>query len=54
MLPWTLPNLVVVYNWTWIFNSSVGVANYLLKTFKIIDSKNKQIQKRICNLKIDK
>lgn len=38
MLPWTLPNLVVVYNWTWVFNSSVGVANYLLKTFKIIDT----------------
>ena len=38
MLPWTLPNLVVVYNWTWIFNSSVGVANYILKTLRLIDT----------------
>ncbi len=37
MLPWTLPNIVAVYNWRWIFNPSGGVANYLLKTFGLID-----------------
>lgn len=38
MIPWTLPNIVAVYNWRWIFNPSGGVANYLLKTFGIIHS----------------
>lgn len=37
MLPWTLPNIVAVYNWRWIFNPNGGIANYLLKTLGIID-----------------
>lgn len=37
MLPWTLPNIVAVYNWRWIFSPSGGIANYLLKTFGLID-----------------
>ncbi len=37
MIPWTLPNIVVVYNWRWIFNSSGGIANYLLKSMHLID-----------------
>lgn len=37
MIPWTLPNIVVVYNWRWIFNSSGGAANELLKTLGLID-----------------
>lgn len=38
MIPWTLPNIVVVYNWRWIFNSTGGIANYLLKSLHLIDS----------------
>lgn len=37
MLPWTMPNIVVVYNWRWIFNSSGGIANYLLRSLHLID-----------------
>ncbi len=37
MIPWTLPNIVVVYNWRWIFNSSGGVANHILKSLHLID-----------------
>lgn len=38
MIPWTLPNIVVVYNWRWIFNSTGGIANHILKSLHIIDS----------------
>lgn len=38
MLPWTLPNIVVVYNWRWIFNSTGGAANHILKSLHLIDS----------------
>lgn len=38
MLPWTLPNLIVVYNWTWIFDATFGVANHILKAFGLIDT----------------
>lgn len=38
LLPWTLPNIVAVYNWRWIFNSSGGIANYLLKSMGLINS----------------
>lgn len=38
MIPWTLPNIVVVYNWRWIFNSTGGIANYILKSLHIIDA----------------
>lgn len=37
MIPWTLPNIVVVYNWRWIFDSSTGIANHLLKSLGLID-----------------
>ena len=37
MIPWTLPNIVAVYNWRWIFNPSGGIANHLLKMFGLID-----------------
>lgn len=37
MIPWTLPNIVVVYNWRWIFDSNSGIANYLLKALGVID-----------------
>ncbi|WP_130837411.1 carbohydrate ABC transporter permease [Lachnoclostridium sp. Marseille-P6806] len=36
MIPWTLPNIVVVYNWRWIFNASGGIANHLLKSAGLI------------------
>ena len=36
MIPWTLPN--IVYNWRWIFNSTGGIANHILKSLHIIDS----------------
>lgn len=38
MIPWTLPNIVAVYNWRWIFNPSGGIANHLLKTFGLIEN----------------
>ncbi len=37
MIPWTLPNIVVVYNWRWIFNPSGGIANHILKSLHLID-----------------
>lgn len=37
IIPWTLPNLVAVLNWRWIFSETGGVANYLLKTIGLID-----------------
>lgn len=37
MIPWTLPNIVAVLNWRWIFNSTGGIANHLLKSLHIID-----------------
>lgn len=37
MIPWTLPNIVAVYNWKWIFSTNGGVANYLMRTFGLID-----------------
>ncbi len=37
IIPWTLPNVVAVLNWRWIFSDTGGVANYLLKTFGFID-----------------
>lgn len=37
MIPWTLPNIVVVYNWRWIFDSSSGIANHLLKSLGLIE-----------------
>ena len=38
MIPWTLPNIVVVYNWRWIFNSTDGIANHIFKSLHITNS----------------
>ena len=38
MIPWTLPNIVVVYNWRWIFNSTGGIANHILKSLHLTDT----------------
>lgn len=37
MIPWTLPNIVAVLNWRWIFSSTGGIANHILKSLHIID-----------------
>ena len=37
LIPWTLPNIVAVLNWRWIFSSTGGIANYLLKSLGLID-----------------
>lgn len=37
LIPWTLPNIVAVLNWRWIFSSTGGIANYLLKSLHLID-----------------
>jgi len=37
LIPWTLPNIVAVLNWRWIFSATGGVANYLLKSLHLID-----------------
>ena len=37
IIPWTLPNIVAVLNWRWIFSDTGGVANYLLTRMGLID-----------------
>ncbi len=37
IIPWTLPNIVSVLNWRWIFTDTGGVANFLLKSMGIIE-----------------
>ncbi len=37
LIPWTLPNIVAVLNWRWIFSATGGIANYLLKSLHLID-----------------
>lgn len=37
LIPWTLPNIVAVLNWRWIFSSTGGIANYFLTTLGIVD-----------------
>ncbi|MEG0914006.1 MAG: sugar ABC transporter permease [Oscillospiraceae bacterium] len=37
IIPWTLPNIVAVLNWRWIFSDIGGVANYILRTLGIIN-----------------
>lgn len=37
LIPWTLPNIVVVLNWKWIFSETGGVLNYILKSFHLIN-----------------
>ena len=31
LIPWTLPNVVAVLNWKWLFSSTGGIVNYLMK-----------------------
>lgn len=38
IIPWTLPNIVAVLNWRWIFSDTGGVANFLLEKLGLIDS----------------
>lgn len=37
IIPWTLPNIVAVLNWRWIFSDTGGVANFLLTKLGLID-----------------
>lgn len=37
IIPWTLPNIISVLNWKWIFADTGGIANYLLKSVGLID-----------------
>jgi multiple sugar transport system permease protein len=37
IIPWTLPNIVAVLNWRWIFSDTGGAANHILKTFGLIN-----------------
>lgn len=37
LIPWSLPNIVAVLNWKWIFSNNSGIANYILKTLGIVD-----------------
>lgn len=36
LIPWTLPNIVAVLNWRWIFSATGGIANYVLKSLHLI------------------
>lgn len=38
IIPWTLPNIVAVLNWRWIFSDTGGILNHLLKAAGFIDS----------------
>ncbi len=37
LIPWTLPNVVAVLNWRWIFSDIGGVANQLLRIIGVTD-----------------
>lgn len=37
IIPWTLPNIVAVLNWRWIFSDTGGVANFLLTKLGLVD-----------------
>lgn len=37
LIPWSIPNIVAVLNWKWIFSNNNGIANYILKSLGIID-----------------
>ena len=37
LIPWSLPNIVSVLNWKWIFSNNNGIANYILKSLGIVD-----------------
>jgi len=38
LLPWTIPTVAIAVVGTWIFNSSYGIANYVLREIGIIDA----------------
>ena len=38
LIPWALPNIVVVLNWRWIFAGSGGALNYLFKSLGLIST----------------
>lgn len=37
IIPWTLPNIVAVLNWRWIFADTGGIANHILKLLGVIN-----------------
>lgn len=37
LIPWTLPNVVAVLNWKWLFASTGGIINLLMKIVGLID-----------------
>ena len=37
LIPWTLPNVVAVLNWKWLFSSTGGIVNYLMKSAGLIE-----------------
>lgn len=37
IIPWTLPNIVAVLNWRWIFSDTGGVANFILEKLGLVD-----------------
>lgn len=37
IIPWTLPNIVAVLNWRWIFSDTGGILNHLLKLFGLVN-----------------
>lgn len=37
LIPWTLPNIVAVLNWKWLFAATGGIINHLMKIAGLID-----------------
>ena len=37
LLPWVIPSVVAVINWTWVLNDQVGIINTTLKALGLID-----------------
>lgn len=37
ILPWTLPNIVAVLNWRWIFSDTGGIVNHIMRLTGVID-----------------
>lgn len=38
LIPWAMPNIVVVLNWRWIFAGAGGALNYLLRSMGLIST----------------
>lgn len=38
VLPWAVPLIISGFMWKWILNEDIGVFNYLLSSFKLIDN----------------